>query len=408
MRYGIALTSQTHQVLQKHLLRGDGQEDVCYALWRPAQGAGRLTALVSEAILPTGDERQVHGNASTTGEYLGRVMKIAAEKRAGVVFLHSHPWPGWQDMSSDDINTERRQSPAIKATTGLPLVGMTLGTDGAWSGRFWIKTAPKTYERQWCESVRVIGDGGLKVTFNDALTPPPGFRPELTRTISAWGEEAQQKIARLRFGIVGVGSVGSVVAERLARIGVQHLKLIDYDHVERHNLDRLLHAGVADAEVRRLKVDLIGAAIQRSATAAAPIIERLPLAVTEIDGFKEAIDCDILFSCVDRPWARHVLNYIAYGYLIPVVDGGILIRARAGRMKNASWRSHAVYPGQRCLQCMGQYDPDLVNVERRGDLDNPTYIENLPSTTRCEEMRTCSRSVRTLRPPSSYTRSTSR
>jgi molybdopterin-synthase adenylyltransferase len=194
----------------------------------------------------------------------------------------------------------------------------------------------------------------------------------LTRTISAWGEEAQQKIARLRFGIVGVGSVGSVVAECLARIGIQHIKLIDYDHVERHNLDRLLHAGVADAEARRLKVDVIGAAIRRSATALAPTIERLPLAVTEIDGFKEAIDCDILFSCVDRPWARHVLNYIAYRYLIPVVDGGILIRTKAGRLKNASWRSHAVYPGKRCLQCLGQYAPDLVNVERRGDLDNPT------------------------------------
>jgi hypothetical protein len=378
MKYSIALTSGTHEVLRKHLLRADGQEDVCYALWHPGKGTDRMTALVSEPILPIKYEREVHGNASTTGEYLGRAIKLATEKGAGVVFLHSHPSDGWQDMSYDDINTERRQSPAIKATTGMPLVGMTLGTDGAWSGRFWVKTAPKTYERQWCESVRVVGGNGLETTFNDKLLPPPEFRTELTRTISAWGEQAQQKLARLSFGVVGVGSVGSVVAECLARIGVQHIKLIDYDHVERHNLDRLLHAGVEDATARRLKVDLIGAALQKSATAAKSIIDRRPLAVTEIDGFREALDCDIIFSCVDRPWPRHVLNYIAYGYLIPVIDGGILIRTRAGRLRNASWRSHAVYPGKRCLQCMGQYDPDLVNVERRGDLDNPTYIENLP------------------------------
>jgi len=228
------------------------------------------------------------------------------------------------------------------------------------------------------KAFEVAGGNGLETTFSDNLLPPLAFRTELTRTISAWGEQAQQKIARLRFGIVGVGSVGSVVAECLARIGVQRIKLIDYDHVERHNLDRLLHAGVEDAAGRRLKVDLVGAALQRSATAAKAIIERRPLAVTEIEGFKEALDCDILFSCVDRPWPRHVLNYIAYGYLIPVIDGGILIRTRAGRLRNASWRSHAVYPGKRCLQCMGQYDPDLVNVERRGDLDDPTYIDNLP------------------------------
>jgi hypothetical protein len=162
-------------------------------------------------------------------------------------------------------------------------------------------------------------------------------------------------------------------------MGVQHIKLIDYDRVERHNLDRLLHAGVKDAATSRLKVDLIGSALQRSATAATPVIERRPLAVTEMDGFREALDCDVLFSCVDRPWPRHVLNYIAYAYLIPVIDGGILIRMRRGRLRNASWKSHAVYPGKRCLQCIGQYDPDLVNVERRGDLDDPSYIENLPT-----------------------------
>ncbi len=162
-------------------------------------------------------------------------------------------------------------------------------------------------------------------------------------------------------------------------MGVQHIKLIDYDRVERHNLDRLLHAHISDAAMGRLKVDLIGAAIERSATAAKPVIERHPLAVTELDGFKEALDCDILFSCVDRPWPRHVLNYIAYAYLIPVIDGGILIRVHGDRLKQASWKHHAVYPGRRCLQCNGQYDPDYVNVERRGDLDDPTYIENLPT-----------------------------
>jgi len=52
------------------------------------------------------------------------------EKGAGVAFLYNHPFPGWQGMTEDDTTTERRQAPAVKATTGLPLVGMTAGTDG--------------------------------------------------------------------------------------------------------------------------------------------------------------------------------------------------------------------------------------------------------------------------------------
>jgi hypothetical protein len=377
MNYSIALTSGTNEILKKHLLRSDGQEDVCYGLWSPGQGASRLTALVSEPILPLENERRVHGNASTTSEYLSRATSVAMEKGAGVTFLHSHPGPGWQDMSRDDRNTELRQA-AVKAATGLPLVGMTLGSDGAWSGRLWVKTAPRTYERHWCESVRVVGERGLETTFHDVLLPPPAFREQLKRTISAWGEAAQQKLARLTYGIVGVGSVGSVVAECLARMGIQRIKLIDYDRVELHNLDRLLHAGVRDASAKRRKVDMIAHALKNSATAAQPAFEKHPLAVTEEGGFRQALDCDILFSCVDRPWPRYVLNYIAYAYLIPVIDGGILIRKRGDRLRNASWKSHVVYPGKRCLACVGQYDPDLVNVERQGQLDDPTYIENLP------------------------------
>lgn len=376
MKYSVAFTSEINDVLRNHLARSDGQEDVCYALWRPGEGAHRTTALISQPILPQEGERRVHGNASTTGEYLRRAQTIALENGAGVAFLHSHPSPGWQDMSKDDIATELRQAPGVKAVTGMPLVGLTLANDGAWSGRFWVKTAPKTYERRWCESIRVVGDDGVGTTFNDKLLPVPEFREELKRSISAWGEKAHRKLARLTFGIVGAGSVGSVVAECLARIGVEHIKLIDYDRVERHNLDRLLHAYQTD--IGRMKVDVLSEALERAATAAKPKIEALPMAVTETNGFKVALDCDILFSCVDRPWPRHVLNYIAYAYLIPVIDGGILIRMRNDRLRTASWKSHAVYPGKQCLQCIGQYDPDLVNVERRGDLEDPTYIENLP------------------------------
>ncbi len=378
MKHSAAMAGSLDAVLRRHLIRDDGQEDLCYALWYPGNGANRVTALLQDVVLPEDGDRYVHGNASVAASFLSRVTALAVKKSAGIAFIHSHPAPGWQSMSRDDVETERRQAAPVFAATGLPLVGMTTGNDGAWSARYWEKTAPKTYERRWCETVRVIGRAGLNVTFDDQQLPPPGFRKELTRTVSAWGEPAQQKLARLRVGVVGLGSVGSVVAKSLARMGIQDIKLIDFDRVERHNLDRLLGATSRDARERRLKVDVIGKLLAKSATAASPRIASLPLAVTEEDGFREALDSDVLFSCVDRPWARHVLNLIAYAYLIPVIDGGILIRTKNERLRSASWRTHSVYPGKRCLMCVGQYDPSFVNVERRGDLEDSRYIEGLP------------------------------
>ena len=62
----------------------------------------------------------------------------------------------------------------------------------------------------------------------------------LRRTIESWGIGVQRGIQRLRIGVVGTGSVGAIVAEALARIGISHITLIDPDKLEIHNLDRFI------------------------------------------------------------------------------------------------------------------------------------------------------------------------
>lgn len=379
MRFSVALAGETNDALRAHLIREDGQEDVCFAQWRPSVGADRLTAIVSEPILPLPGERDVHGNASFEGHYLMRAVAIAADSNAGLALLHSHPHGrGWQGMSNDDVNAERSNAGRVRAITGLPFLGMTIGTtDGSWSARFWNKSAPRVYEKSDCENVRVIG-AQLKVTYHPKLRPAPALREELTRTTSAWGPRVQADLARLQVGVIGLGSVGSIIAEALARMGIERLRLIDFDAVETVNLDRVLNARREHAAQGEAKVAASAAALSEHATAAHFTADVFEWSVVEREGFAAALDCDLLFSCVDRPWPRYALNVAAYAHLVPVIDGGIIVsRTRGERMRGADWRAHIAAPGRRCLECLRQYDAGAVELEREGRLDDPTYIQQL-------------------------------
>jgi hypothetical protein len=379
MSRSAALTTEIHERLEAHLLRADGQEDVCFAVWHPSRGRRRLSALITEMILPREGERHVHGTAAFESTYFLRAAEVARAAGGGLAFLHSHPGGRcWQGMSDPDIETESAHAPRAMAITGLPLVGLTMAGDGALSGRFWERTGRRTWRRLDCENVRVVGLR-LRTDWNPNLRPGPTVTDSQLRTVSAWGEEAQADLARLKVGVIGAGSIGVMVAEALARGGVERILLIDFDTVEVKNLDRLMHATMLDALLHRAKVQTLAGGLERSASAAEPQIEALELSVVEEAGFRSALDCDVLFSCVDRPWPRATLNYVALAHLIPVVDAGIHIRRKAGGgLRVASWRAHVAAPGRRCLECLGQYNSGHVAVEKDGSLDDPSYIATLP------------------------------
>jgi hypothetical protein len=253
-------------------------------------------------------------------------------------------------------------------------VGLTVGTDGAWSSRFWDRIGQRLYEPSWASAVRIVGQK-FQATFHPELAVVPVHGPQLDRSIGVWGREGQGKLARLTFGIIGLGSVGSIVCEALSRMGATRLVLIDYDRLKIINLDRTL--GADHHDIGRLKVDVAADNAQRSSTAKRLRIDRCADSVVEKDGYGAALDCDVIFSCVDRPWARRVLNHIAYGHLIPVVDGGILVRVRREAFIGADWHVRTSGPSRRCLECWKAFDPSLVGIERDGLLDDPTYLAQL-------------------------------
>ncbi len=373
-RYSVAIPEAVNEELLKHLIRKDREEDLLFSTWIPSFGSARLSALIQSPLLPIEGDRQVHGNASFNQQYFERACHEAMVLGGGVVFMHSHLGPGWQDMSRDDVLAELKIAGTADALTDLPLLGMTLGTDGTWSARFWIHREGKEFDRRWCSSVRVVGEQ-LKVYFADCLEAKPVFKEEFKRTATVWGKENHSTLARLRVGIVGLGSVGSIVAETLARMGMKHLSLIDFDEVQLHNLDRLVNISLRDEG--KLKVDVIKDKITESATADGFEVETFPFSVAEEKGYKAALDCDVIFSCVDRPRPRYILNHFAYSHLIPVIDGGIGVRFKEREFSGVDWQLQTIGPGKPCLECLEVYNRGDVSTEIEGKLDDPSYLQGL-------------------------------
>jgi hypothetical protein len=372
-RASVAMTDELHSHACGHLLRDDGQEDLTLATYAPSTGTQRTTSILNNLVLPRHGERNVHGTASFAGSYVVRAASEAAAQGLGIALLHSHPdGLGWQGMSGTDHDTEQSYARVAETITGHPLVGMTLAGDTTWSARLW----DTRYGHHDAENVRIVG-GTLRVHWNDALRPAPPSTSAQVRTVSAWGETVQANLARLRVLVVGVGTVGLDLAIRLVQAGVQDVSVMDFDTAEDINLDRLLTATRIDVALFRSKVYIALRAMRTAASAAAPTLTGYDLSICEPRGQRVALDYDVIFSCVDRPWARAVLNQLAYTDLIPVIDGGVAIEPFPDEgMRNATWRAHVVSPGRPCLQCNGQIEGAQVARDRAGLFDNETYIKS--------------------------------
>jgi hypothetical protein len=377
----VAMTHELDRQLGTHLHKSKRQEDLTFAYWRPSVGAIRYTAIVEEVVWPQDGDRILQGNVAFTQAYLERVLGNVPGG-AGIALMHGHLGPGWQEMSHDDVVAEHdRLAGQVAGRTNLPLVGLTRGTDGAWSGRLWGRNGPRSYDRLDVRTVRIVGHT-MKITFHPSdVAPAP--TPALGETATVWGVRAHNDLVRARIGIVGLGSVGGLCGESFSRMGMSRLSYIDHDALEVRNLDRTNGATIADVVAGLTKVAVAGRATAVSHTSSTLDLRLVGSSLLTEAGYRAALDCDVLLSCVDRPLPRHLLNAMAFAHLIPIIDGGISARVQTdGTPLHVAWRIQAVTPERACLVCLGALRRSDVALDLNGKLDDPDYIAGLSEADR--------------------------
>ncbi|KAJ3378681.1 hypothetical protein HDU84_007393 [Entophlyctis sp. JEL0112] len=137
------------------------------------------------------------------------------------------------------------------------------------------------------------------------------IREQLSRNYSFLGEEGMAAVRASFVVVVGLGGVGSHAAHMLARSGVQHLRLIDFDQVTLSSLNR--HAVATHADVGTSKAACLHSHLSAIAphTRIEPITELFDLAAADrlLAGQPHfVLDCidnlatkiDLLKYCSDR------------------------------------------------------------------------------------------------------------
>jgi molybdopterin/thiamine biosynthesis adenylyltransferase len=168
------------------------------------------------------------------------------------------------------------------------------------------------------------------------------------------GQGGQERLRAARVAIVGIGALGTAVAELLARAGVGRLRLIDRDVVELSNLQRQALFDQADADAGRPKAH--AAAAHLAAIDPAIAVEAIAGELTAASAARLLADCDVVVDGLDNFPARHVLNETCCRSATPWVHGAVL---------GAYGVSLAVLPGETaCLRCLQDEPPAAA--------DNPT------------------------------------
>jgi hypothetical protein len=176
-----------------------------------------------------------------------------------------------------------------------------------------------------------------------------------------FGSEGQTAIGNVTVVIVGLGGLGSHVAQQLAYLGVQNYRLVDHDVVTESGLNRLIGARPQDAQARRLKVLVAKRQIRRIQPDAS--VQVFPNVVDDERSVTAFLGSDIAIGSVDNEPARLRLLEITMRERIPYLDLATEIDPEPPAYGGRIFFSR---PGVRCLSCDRELDQEELRVASMG------------------------------------------
>jgi adenylyltransferase/sulfurtransferase len=151
-----------------------------------------------------------------------------------------------------------------------------------------------------------------------------------------FGADGQSRLERSRVAVVGLGGLGSWIADHLTRAGVGALRLVDRDVVEESNLPRQTLYTADDVAHGRPKAE--AAALRLAAVGGPTRLEPLVRDFSRRTADELLAGCDLVMDGLDHFAGRFLLNDWCRKQKVPWVHGGavggagtvLLVEAESG------------------------------------------------------------------------------
>jgi hypothetical protein len=362
----IRIARDQFTVLHKHLFPGDNDE----------HGGVLLAGISHSDDQPTFHVREVYpaiegvdyiegkiGYRALNPTFIHRLITRARDERLVYLAVHNHFSDQHVGFSQIDFDSHERGYPALlQIARGMPVGALVFGRRSV-AGDIWMSQT----ERLSVQETVVVGNA------IERLRPSPrctslGAAPSHERQVRMFGKAGQAELKDCHVAVLGLGGIGSLVTEYLARLGVGKFTLVDSDSVEESNLSRIAGASISDARGKVAKVE-VAKRIILEANEGAQVRTIIDDAAKESVA-RQLTGCDYLFLAADSMRARLVFNALIHQYLVPGVQLGSKIRHDAnGVLIDVMSANRPVRPGEGCLWCNQLIDATALAKEAKTDAE---------------------------------------
>lgn len=357
------ISAADHARLMNHLYPGDRDEHGAILRAGIVETGDRLRLLVRDiALAEPGIDyvRGQYGYRALKPTFIHKHITGCRDERLAYLAVHNHDCDDWVDFSTIDLESHERGYPALRDIgKGVPVGALVYGRRAV-EGDIWLPDGARARLGEY----RIIGQSIARRTARPRTADDGGGIYD--RQVRMFGKAGQDLLAEARVAIVGLGGIGSLVAEYAGRLGVGELLLVDPDVIEDTNLSRVVGATATDVEEARLKTG-IAARLILAANPAAKVTQ-FPVDVLNADAADALKSCDYIFLCADSMRARLLVNAITHQYFVPMVQLGAKIATdEAGGLSDAMSAVRSVRPGEGCLWCNGFIPSGTLALEAKSD-----------------------------------------